>query len=243
MDIQRLYSHVRRAIYDYNMIEDGDKIAIGISGGKDSLTLLYALAGLRKFYPKSFELCAISVDLGYEGFDLSPIKSLCEELEVPYYIVSSEIKDILEIKIPDPDKAPCSLCAKLRKGALNEKALELGCNKIAYAHHKDDLIETAFLSLLYEGRFHCFSPVTPLVRSGLTLIRPLLYVTEAEVIGFRNKYQLPCVKNPCPYDGNTKREYVKNLIRQIQLENPGAKNRIFNAVITGNLEGWPRNER
>ena len=165
MKIQQLYSYVRRAVDDYHMIEEGDKIAIGISGGKDSLTLLYALAGLRRFYPKKFELIAITVDLGFEGFDLTPIKALCEELEVEYHIAKTDIGNIIfeERK----EASPCSLCAKMRKGSLNDTVKALGCNKVAYAHHMDDIVETMFLSLIYEGRFHSFSPVTYLDRMDI----------------------------------------------------------------------------
>ena len=219
------------------MIEEGDHIAIGISGGKDSLTLLWGLAHLQKFYPKHFSLSAITVDMGIDTMNLEPIKALCQEIQVPYEIVPTEIGKILfDIR---KETNPCSLCAKLRKGALNQKALEMGCNKIAYAHHKDDLIETAMMSLLYEGRFYAFSPVTHLDRTDLTAIRPLMFVSEADVKGFRNKYQLPVCKNPCPMDGHTRREYVKNLIHTLNMENPGVKDRLFRAVIEGHIDGWP----
>lgn len=237
MELQRLLSYTRRAVDDYQMIVEGDRIAVGISGGKDSLTLLYALKNLQRFYPAHFELIAVTVELGHQGFDLTPISALCRELEIPYHIVSTNIARIVfeERK----ETSPCSLCAKMRKGALNNVAKELGCNKIAYAHHMDDMIETAFLSMIFEGRFYSFAPKTYLERSGLTLIRPLMYVSEAEVKGFKNKFQLPVVKNPCPVDGNTQRESVKNLIRQINLEHPGAKKRLFNAILEGNIPGWP----
>lgn len=237
MKLQRLLSLTRQAIDQYHMIEAGDHIAVGISGGKDSLTLLYALSHLKHFYPIPFTLSAITVDLGLGNLELSPIKELCAQLSVPYYVVPTEIGTVLfDIR---KESNPCSLCAKMRKGALNAKALELGCTKIAYAHHKDDLIETAMMSLLYEGHFYAFSPNTHLDRTGLGVIRPLLLVSEAEVIGFKRRYDLPVCKNPCPMDGHTKREYVKNLIRQIQKENPGAKDRLFHAVVTGNIKGWP----
>lgn len=237
MKLQRLLSLVRQAIDQYHMIEEGDHLAIGISGGKDSLTLLWGLAYLQRFYPKQFSLSAITVDMGIDTMDLEPIKALCQEFQVSYEIVPTEIGKILfDIR---KETNPCSLCAKLRKGALNQKALEMGCNKIAYAHHKDDLIETAMMSLLYEGRFYAFSPVTHLDRTDLTVIRPLMFVSEADVKGFRNKYQLPVCKNPCPMDGHTRREYVKNLIHTLNMENPGVKNRLFRAVIEGHIDGWP----
>lgn len=237
MKLQRLLSLIRQAVDQYEMIEEGDHIAIGISGGKDSLTLLWGLAHLQKFYPKHFSLSAITVDMGIDTMNLEPIKALCQEIQVPYEIVPTEIGKILfDIR---KETNPCSLCAKLRKGALNNKALEMGCNKIAYAHHKDDLIETAMMSLLYEGRFYAFSPVTHLDRTDLTVIRPLMFVSEADVKGFRNKYQLPVCKNPCPMDGHTRREYVKNLIHTLNMENPGVKDRLFRAVIEGHIDGWP----
>lgn len=237
MQIQRLYSLTRQAIDDYGLIRSGDKIAVGVSGGKDSLTLLYALHGLKRFYPQSFELCALTVDLGFKQFDLSPVKALCEELSIDYTIVPTEIGTILfDVR---KESNPCSLCAKMRKGALNQSAKELGCNKIAYAHHRDDVIETMLLSLIYEGRFYSFPPKTYLDRTELTVIRPMLYISEADIIGFKNRYQLPVCKNPCPVDGKTKRQYVKELTKKLNIDAPGVKERLFHAVTEGNLEDWP----
>lgn len=236
MKLQQVMSYVRRAVDDYHMIEDGDKIAIGISGGKDSLAMLYALHGLKRFYPKKFEIHAVTVDLGFKNLNLDKIKEICEELQVEYTIVSTEIaKIIFEDR---KESNPCSLCAKMRKGALNDAIKAAGCNKVAYAHHKDDVVETMLMSLIFEGRFHTFSPVTYLDRMDLTVIRPLMYMNEADVIGFINKYEVPVVKSPCPADGNTKREYIKQLLRQLNLENPGVKERMFTAIQTGNLKGW-----
>ena len=231
MKLQKLFSLTRQAVDHYQLIEEGDRIAIGISGGKDSLALLYALQGLQKFYPKHFELEAVTVDLGYPGFNLSPVEALCQKLQVPYTIVPTQIGKIVFEERQESN--PCSLCAKLRKGAFNEKIKELGCNKLAYAHHKDDVVETMMLSLMYEGRFHSFSPKTYLDHMDLTLIRPLIYVSEAEIIGFCNKYQLPIVKNPCPADGYTKRQYVKDLLQTLNRENPGVKDRMFSAITMG----------
>ena len=219
------------------MIEEGDHIAVGISGGKDSLTLLYALNGLKRFYPKKFELSAITVDLGYEKFDTSELARLCEELGVPYRVVKTDISHILFEERKETN--PCSLCAKMRKGALNDAVKEMGCNKVAYAHHKDDIIETMLLSLIFEGRFHSFSPKTYLDRMELTVIRPMMYVDEADVIGFQHKYNLPVAKSRCPIDGLTKREYAKDLVKQLNREHPGAKNRMFTAILNGNIQGWP----
>lgn len=239
MDSQRLYSYTRKAIDDYDMIEEGDKIAVGISGGKDSLTLLYALKGLMRFYPKAFSLHAITVDLGFQNLNLEGIKKFCAELGVPYTILET---DIAHIVFDDRQESnPCSLCAKMRKGALNQKIKELGCNKVAYAHHKDDVVETMLMSLIFEGRFHTFSPNTYLDRMDLKVIRPLIYVQEADVIGFVNKNNIPIVKSPCPADGNTKREYVKDLLKQLNRENPGVKSRMFTAI-TNQLKGWSVHE-
>ena len=237
MKLQRLLSLTRQALDTYGLIQDGDRIAIGVSGGKDSLTLLHALHHLRRFYPEKYELCAITVDLGLGNMDLEPVAAMCREFEIPYEIISTEIGAVLfDIR---KETNPCSLCAKMRKGALNEAALKLGCNKIAYAHHRDDLIETMLLSLIYEGRFYSFSPKTHLDKTGLTLIRPLMYVQEADVIGFKNKYHLPVCKNPCPVDGKTKREYVKQLTKKLNHDSPGVKDRFFHAIIDGNNPGWP----
>lgn len=236
MQLQQVLSHVRKAVDDYHMIEDGDRIAVGISGGKDSLTLLHALHGLKRFYPKHFEIHAITVDLGFDNLNLDAIRSLCEELQVPYTIVKTDIGKII---FEDRKEAnPCSLCAKMRKGALNTAIKEAGCNKVAYAHHKDDVVETMLLSLIYEGRFHTFSPVTYLDRMELTVIRPLIYMNEADVIGFVNKYHVPVVKSPCPADGHTKREYAGNLLKQLTRENPGVKDRMFTAIRTSRINGW-----
>ena len=238
MKLQQVLSITRKAIDDFHMIESGDKIAVGISGGKDSLTLLYALKHLSRFYPKHFSLEAITVDLGIEGVSMDPLRQLCDELDVHYTSVPTEIYEIIFEKRKETN--PCSLCAKMRKGALNTMAKELGCNKVAYAHHKDDVIETMLMSLIYEGRFHTFSPVTYWDRTDITLIRPMIYMNEMDVIGFQHKYDLPVVRNRCPADGNTKREYIKNLIRQLNEENPGVKERMFAAVLSGNLKGWEK---
>ena len=233
-------SYTRRAVDDYRMIAPGDKIAVGISGGKDSLTLLYALSGLKRFYPNPFTIEAITVAV-FKDMNYDPVKKLCEELQVNYTIVPTDIGDIVFQQRKEEN--PCSLCAKMRKGAFNEQAKALGCNKVAYAHHKDDIVETMLMSLIYEGRFHSFSPYTYLDRMDLTVIRPLMYVTEADIIGFKNRYQLPVCKNSCPADGHTKREYAKELVRKLSMENPGAKERMFTAIVNGRIPGWPEKQR
>lgn len=238
MKLQQVLSKVRKAIDDYHMIEEGDKIAVGISGGKDSLTLLYALCHLRHFYPQKFEIYAITVDMGFQNVNFDEIKALCNSLDVKYTIIKTEISQIIfETR---KESNPCSLCAKMRKGALNDAIKKIGCNKVAYAHHKDDAIETMLMSLIYEGRLHTFSPVTNLERTELTVIRPLIYMNEVDIIGFVNKHDVPVLKSTCPVDGQTKREYIKNLLRQINLENPGVKDRMFTAIQNSSMEGWNR---
>lgn len=241
MKLQQLLSLTRKAVDDYQMIQANDRIAIGISGGKDSLTLLYALAGLRRFYPQPFSLEAVTVDLGFSGFFLTGIEALCDSLSVPYHIVKTQIAEIVFDKRKETN--PCSLCAKMRKGAFNDAIKALGCNKSAYAHHKDDVVETLLLSLLYEGRYHTFSPVTYLDRTDITLIRPLLYVEECDIRGFARKMELPIAKNPCTVDGYTKREYAKQLLCQLQNEVPQVKERLFHAITDGPLPAWKQPNR
>ena len=236
MELQKLYSYVRQTIEEYGMIREGDHIAVGISGGKDSLTLLYALAGLRRFYPKNFSITAITVHLGLPDMDFSPVRTLCQTLDVPYEIVETQIGEIVfDIR---KEKHPCALCAKLRKGALNERALALGCNKIAYAHHRDDFVDTLFLSLLQEGRLASLSPHYVLERTGLVLIRPMMQVPEAQIRGFCRKYQLPIVQNSCPADGNTAREKVRQAIRQMQQQYPDIRERAFTALCRADFDDW-----
>ena len=228
MTLQRVLSYVRRAVDDYHMIEDGDHIAVGISGGKDSLTLLYGLNGLMRFYPERFTIHAVTVDLGFQNLNLEKIQSLCQELNIDYTIVKTDIADIIFNQRKETN--PCSLCAKMRKGALNEAIKKAGCNKVAYAHHKDDVVATMLMSLVFEGRIHTFNPVTYLDRMDLTVIRPLIYMNEADVVGFVNKFQIPVVKSPCPADGNTRREYIKNVLKNLNQDTPGVKARMFTAI-------------
>ena len=194
--IQRILSHVRKAVEEYDMIENGDRIAVGISGGKDSLTLLCALAHLRIFLKKEFTIVALTIDMGFEGSDFSAIAKLCEELEVEYKVIPTEIYEIIfNVR---KEKNPCSLCARMRRGALHDASKELGCNKIALGHHYDDVVETFMLNLFFEGRIGAFSPVTYLSRKDITLIRPLIYTHEKEIVSFANKEEIPVVKSPCP---------------------------------------------
>ena len=236
MKLQQVLSLVRQAIDDYSMIEENDCIAVGISGGKDSLTLLYAMANLRHFYPIPFTLKAVTIDVGFDNMNFEKVIALCKELNVEYHIEKTQIKEIVfDVR---NESNPCSLCSKLRKGALNEVLKKIGCNKVAYAHHKDDVVETMLLSMLYEGRFHTFSPVTYLGKADISIIRPMIYMNESDVKGFINKYDVPVIKSSCPVDGHTKREYAHNLLMNINRENKGAKNRMFTAIKESGIPGW-----
>ena len=236
MDTRRLLSYVRRAVDDYQMIEDGDRICVGISGGKDSLALLAGLANLRYFYPKKFELVALTVDMGFDGVDFSAIEALCRELNVPYHVKKTEIAQIIfDIR---KEKNPCSLCAKMRRGVLHSTAKELGCNKIAFGHHFDDVVETFMLNLFHEGRIGCFQPVTYLSRADITLIRPLIYMPEKDVRYFANRENLPVVKSPCPADGHTEREETKKLLDSLERQHKGLRHRIFGAICRGEIDGF-----
>ena len=234
--IKRVLSFTRRALDDYQMIEAGDKIAVGVSAGKDSLTLLCAMAELRRFYPVPFELIAITVDMGFEGADFSSIQRLCDELDVPYHVIPTEISRIIfDIR---KEKNPCSLCAKMRRGALHNAAKELGCTSVALGHHFDDTVETFMLNLFFEGRLGCFSPVTYLSRVGIKLIRPMIYMPEKDVHYFASKAELPVVKSPCPADGNTQREEMKQLLRELDRKHDGLRYRIFGAIQRGEIDGF-----
>lgn len=222
------------------MISDGETVAIGLSGGKDSVALLCALADLRRYYPKSFNLHAITLDLGFEGADYSPIRRLCEDLEVPYTLRESDLGRIIfeERK----EKNPCSLCAKMRRGAIHDVVMELGITKLALAHHFDDAVETFMLSLLYEGRISCFQPVTYMDRTGITQIRPMLYVGEKTVIRLVSDKGLPVVENPCPMNGFSKRQEVKELLRTLSLSYPDLRSKIFGAMQRFPVDGWKPRE-
>ena len=233
---KHLLSYVRRAVDDYNMIEEGDRIAVGISGGKDSLTLLAALAGLRRFYPKKFDIVAITEDMGFEGSDYSAISELCERLGVEYKIEKTDIaKIVFDIR---KESSPCSLCAKMRRGALNGSAKKFGCNKVALGHHYDDAVETFMLNLFFEGRIGCFRPVTYLSRMDVTVIRPMIYMPEKDVRAYAAAAELPVTKSLCPADGNTQREEMKNLLQELDKNNKGLKYRIFGAIRRGEIDGW-----
>ena len=204
-ELKRLLSFVRRAVDDFEMIDDGDRIAVGISGGKDSLVLLETLATMRRFYPKKYDIVAITVDMGFEGSDFSTVAELCRRLKVEYRIVKTEIARIIfDVR---RESNPCSLCAKMRRGSLHAEAQAAGCNKVALGHHYDDAIETFMMNLFFEGRLGCFSPKSYLSYRRLTLIRPMIYAQEKDVIYFTRKRELPIIKSPCPEDHATESSF------------------------------------
>ena len=229
MNLQQLLSPFRKAVEDFNMISDGDKIAVGLSGGKDSIALLSAFCGLKRFYPKNFDIIAVTIDtgVGYDKGEFDALKKFVNGLGVDYHIEKTEIYDIVFNERKESN--PCSLCANMRRGALNQVSAELGCNKVALGHHADDLVETFYLSMLYEGRFSTFHPVTHLERANLDVIRPMIYVRERDIISFTN--DKPILHNPCPADKHTRREYVKNLLKNIRKEIPFSTDNVLNALI------------
>lgn len=234
--MQRMMGLMRRCIDDYRMIEPNDKIAVGVSGGKDSLTLLALLAALREYYPQPYDLTAITIDMGLPGMDFALVEDFCARLGVPYRRVPTQIGPIIfEYR---KEKNPCSMCAKMRRGALNQALLEQGFHKVALGHHYDDAVETFLMSLLFEGRLSCFQPVTYLDRSDVTQIRPMLYLTESMVRNFAAEQQLPVVHNVCPSDKHTKRQEIKDLIVTLSATYPDLKNRVFGAMQRLPLPEW-----
>ena len=233
--MQKLVGMVRRCVDDYSMIKEGDRIAVGVSGGKDSLVLLVLLAALKEYFDKPFALEAVTIDMGL-GMDYSGVQRLCEAWNVPYTVVKTEIGPI--IFDYRKEKNPCSMCAKMRRGALNQAILERGCNKLALGHHYDDAVETFLMSLLFEGRISCFQPVTDLDRTGIIQIRPMLYLREKTVDNFAQRMNLPVVENRCPVDKTTKREEVKKLIYTLSQTYPDLKERIFGAMQRYPLPAW-----
>lgn len=235
-NIRRLLSRVRRAVDDYGMIEAGDKIAVGVSGGKDSLALLIALAELRRFYPKPFEVVAITVDMGFEGGDFSPLEDFYRELGVAYEIVKTNLAEIIFEIRKEPN--PCSLCARMRRGILHDSAKRFGCNKLALGHHHDDVLETFMMNLCNEGRLGTFSPVTYLDRKDMTVIRPFVLTRESEIIGFANHHPLPIIQSLCPEDKKTDREFYKSLIESLEERSEGLRHRMFTALVKADLSGY-----
>lgn len=234
--MQKLVGLMRRCADDYGMLHPGDRVTVGVSGGKDSLALLVLMAELRKYHPSGFSLCAITVDMGLGNMDYAPVEALCRRLEVPYTVVKTEIGPI--IFDYRKEKNPCSMCSKMRRGALNQAVLEAGCNKLALGHHYDDAVETFFLSLFYEGRLSCFQPVTEMTRCGITQIRPMLYIPEKTVDNFVRREGLPVVENRCPADKNTKRQEVKELVYELTGRYPELKERVFGAMQRLPLPEW-----
>ena len=234
--MQRILGLVRRCVEDYNMIEAGEHIAVGVSGGKDSMLTLAALARLREFYPKPFTLTAITLEMGFPGMDFTPVAEYCEQLKVPYVRIEAPVYEVVFRE--RQEKNPCSLCAKFRRGALNTAMVERGIRKIALGHHYDDAVETLLMNLLFEGRIGCFQPVTYLDRMDVMQIRPLLYVEEKEVANAVSRLQLPTVENTCPADGGTRREEIKQLLQTLEKDYPGLRTKIFGAIRRYPLYGW-----
>lgn len=236
--MQRILSYIRKAVDDYNMIEDGDKIAVGLSGGKDSITLLMGLKALQRFYDKKFEIIAISINPGFEFFNSEFLKKTCDDIGVQYIEEESHIKEIVfDIRA---EKNPCSLCANLRRGILNSTAIREGCNKIALGHNEDDVLETFFLNLLYGGNINTFAPTSYMDRSKITLIRPLIYAPEKSIKTFVKKNNIEVMPKCCPMDGVSKREDMKKLIWEFQKQIPNAKANIYGAIKRGNIKGWDK---
>ena len=237
-ELQKVMSKVRQAVQSYDMISDGDKIAVGLSGGKDSIALLYALWRMRDFFPKKYDVVGISIDLGFKGcigyFD--PLSDFCLGCGIEYKIVKTEIASIVFDERKEPN--PCSLCSKLRRGALSAESAAVGANKIALGHHLDDAVETFMMSLLYEGRIGCFSPVTWYEDRKISVIRPLIYTKESDIRSLVKKVCLPCLKSPCPEDGNTEREHMKEYLHSFDREHRGLYRRILGAMERGEVDGW-----
>ncbi len=231
---------VRRAVDDYAMISEGDRIAVGVSGGKDSMLLLAVLKHLQSFYPRRFELGAITIELGFEGMDFTPVEAFCREEGIPYTCVKTDIKEVVfDVRKEDN---PCSLCAKMRRGALNDTLRSLGMNKLALGHHFDDAVETFMMSLLFEGRLSCFRPVTYLDRSGVTQIRPLIYAGEQRIANLAAQLDLPIVENPCPQDKASKRYEIKQLLKTMSADYPDMKSKVLGAMQRLPLAGWQPGE-
>jgi tRNA(Ile)-lysidine synthase TilS/MesJ len=228
MNLQELLSYVRGAVEDYDMIAEGDRICVGLSGGKDSLSLLMALSAMRRFYPKKYELYAVTVSLGFPGFDIASLARFCDSVNVRFEVVETDIADVVfNIR---KEKNPCSLCANMRRGALNNAVKRLGCNKAALGHNRDDAIETFFLSLFYGGRARTFQPVTYLDRTDINVIRPLIYAPEDDLRRFVRANDIKIVTNPCPADGNTKREHIKMFVKAQNEEYENFNSKMMNAI-------------
>jgi tRNA(Ile)-lysidine synthase TilS/MesJ len=226
--MKKILGCVKKAVSDFSMIQDGDVVGVGVSGGKDSTALLYALKLFQNFSPVKYELKAFTLTLGFDNFDLTPLKKFCHDLKIPYIIQPTQIgKVVFEER---KDKNPCAMCARMRRGRLHTLCKEYGVTKLALGHHGDDAVETLFLSMFYESRISTFDPVTFLDKKNLTMIRPLIYASEKDIISTVNKHNLPIVKSPCPANGKTQRQYMKNLLEQIYKDIPNGKDRIITAL-------------
>lgn len=236
--MQKILGYMRKAIEDYNMIDDGDKIAIGLSGGKDSISMLMGFKALQRFYPKKFDIIAVSVNPGFEYFDSDLLKKTCEDLEVPFFEEVSHIKEIVfDIR---NEKNPCSLCANLRRGILNSVAIREGCNKIALGHNEDDVLETFLLNLFYTGSISTFAPISYMDRSKIALIRPLIYAPEKEIRNFIKRNNITIMKKSCPMDGVSKREAMKEMIKDLKVDIPHIRANLYGAIKRSNIKGWEK---
>lgn len=233
--MKQILGALRRADQEFHMIQPGDRIAVGVSGGKDSLLLLYALSLYRRFAPNPFELTALTITMGLEPFDLTGVRALCEELEVPYIVKETQIgKIVFEQR---KEKNPCALCSKMRRGALAQTCAELGFGKVALGHHRDDALETLLMSVIFEGRMHTFHPVTHLERTGITQIRPLVYLSEKQIVHMERKLTLPVVKSPCPANGETRRAEMKALLDDLCRRYPEARSQMLSALLNQDQYG------
>ncbi len=235
-EMQNILSSLRQAVDKYEMIGEGDVIAVGLSGGKDSTALLAALHRMSMFYPRKFRVIGLRVDLGFEGGDFSSLEEFCSESGIDYFVEKTEIKRIVFDE--RREKNPCSLCSKLRRGAIVDAAIRLGANKIALGHHLDDAAETFFMNLVNSGKLGCYSPVTAYDDCGIVVIRPFIYTREADIASLVKKTQLPVISSPCPEDGKTDREELKSAIRLIEKENKGLKRKIIGAMESREIDGW-----
>ena len=234
--MQKILGYLRKAIENYNMIDDGDKIAVALSGGKDSITLLMGLKALQRFFPKKFELIAISINPGFEFFNSEFLKDTCSKIGVEYFEMESHIKEIVfDIR---KEKSPCSLCANLRRGMLNSVAIEQGCNKLALGHNEDDVLETFFLNMLYAGNLSTFAPVSYMDRSKITLIRPLIYAPEKEIRKFIKRNGIEVMPKNCPMDGVSKREDMKEMLYKLTVKIPNVRANLIGAIKRAEINGW-----
>ena len=236
MDLNRFTGFVRRCADDYQMLVPGDRVAVGVSGGKDSMALLASLRHLQRYHPSHFELEAITIDMGFPGMDFAPVSAWCAEHGVPYTIVKTDIREI--VFDARQEENPCSLCSKMRRGALNDAIKARGCNKLALGHHFDDAVQTFFMNLFYGGKLGCFSPVTCLSRKEITVIRPLILCEEREIRGAARRLELPVVKSNCPVDGVTARKDTEELVKNLEKQFPHLRTKVLGAMQRAGLDGW-----